>query len=254
MSRDAKWLRDEILNLCINNATAGKDGTQFNTIINNFIEQYTPIVWERAILYTDSRHVRDAILRRTSSTYYRYKDKPGNKKPSWERGTIKGNRHKNINWLEVASMHPDLWIDGVQFPRHGAINPNIFDKIYNDFESIYTLFVNWLLTDFSYKALYFIYDISGRYSVDFVNRCMDLVVDKSKRSIEYLSSIMDKENALLREELEEAKQLHDHSKQALKAILDIVSDKSKPIDWDDIENKTKEDAENAKIFGKIKYS
>lgn len=254
MSRDARSLRDEVLNLCLQHGAAGKPQAEFQEFADKVVEQYTPVVWERAILYADGRHIKDAIFRITSTAYHKHKDKPGKKKPNWERGTIKGSRLKGIDWLAVANADPEFWLENIQFPRHGAVLPNIFDKRHEEFCAMHTIFSHWLITDYSFKTLYFIYDLAGRFSVDFVQGCMDLVLDKSKRSAEYLSSIIDKENALRMEALKESKETLQHSKRVIEAIASLAHDRDKPVDWEDIENKSKSDIENAKVFNEIKYS
>ena len=62
MSREAKSLRNDVLCLCLKHAGTGDDFTVF---VDRMVKQYSPIPWERAILYTDSRSAHNAVLRRT---------------------------------------------------------------------------------------------------------------------------------------------------------------------------------------------
>jgi hypothetical protein len=253
MSREAHWLRDEVLGMCIKHGTVN---IKHNEFAYKIIQQYSPIPWERAVLYVENKKAFQAVSRRTSSAYHTKKSKLGVSKPGWEKGSVSGNRYKHVDWLEIArfDFDHDWWIDSVDFQRYGGILPVNFDKIRDEFTKMYGLFTNWLITDFSMKALRHIFDINNKYSVDFVKKCMDLVEDKSKRSVEYLIPIMDKEFTLAHNELMERKELHDQSKNILNSILETVGDKRKPVNWDILDETVEADTENAKIFNKVKLS
>jgi hypothetical protein len=252
MSREGKQLRDEVLNMCLQHGTAGQANTTSYT--QQIIATYSPLSFERAVLYAGSRSVLEAVCRRTSSAFYRHKDKPGMQKPEWQKGSTDGNRYKKIDWLSVAAFGPEWWINSIQFPRSGAIQPQNFDKVRDEFVNIYSLFTSWLLIDFSFKALYSIWDLTNRFSPEFIKKCMDLVEDKSKRSIEYLSPIIDKEWAIMRSDMMERKELNEQSKAILVAISGIVADRSKPVNWDPIDKDREVDAANSEVFNKVKLS
>jgi len=254
MSREGKQLRDEVLNMCLQHGAAGQGVTDSVSYTQQITAAYSPLSFERAILYAGSRSVLEAVSRRTSAAFYRHKDKLGMQKPEWQKGSTDGNRYKKIDWLSVASFGPEWWINSIQFPRSGAIQPQNFDKVRDEFVNIYSLFTSWLLIDFSFKTLYSIWDLTNRFSPEFIKKCMDLVEDKSKRSIEYLLPIIDKEWAIMRSDILEREELNDQSKAILAAITGLIGDRSKPVDWDSIDADREVDAANSEVFNKVKLS
>ena len=254
MSREAKSLRDDVLNMVFQHGTAGKGQQDRSLFQSQVIEAYTPLNWERAVLYANSRSLLEAVCRRTSAAYYRSKDKPGAQKPEWQKGSIDGNRYKKIDWVSVSRFGPEWWIKSIQFPRQGAIFPQSFDKVAAEFSEIYSLFTSWLLIDFSYKTLLNIWDLTNRFSPQFIKSCMDLVEDKSKRSIEYLLPIIDKEFAIMRQEILERNELTSQSKQLLETISSLVANRGEPIDWNKLDERLEVDSENAKAFDEVKLS
>lgn len=250
MSRDGKTLRESILKLCIDNSIIGLTPSQIKILHDRIIQFYDPIVWERAILYAHHSEVYDAVLRATSSAHN--KSAPG-KMP---KGNKKGARRKDIDWINLAvSFDWNVWVTFVDKPR-GAnkIYPSSLDTHLSDFSNMYTLFINWLLTDFSYSTLYQIYDISRRYSVDIIHDCMQEIEEPRQRSVDYLMAVVDKEIAIRKAKAFEDKSLLDNSKNIINTILNMVADRSKPVDWNNID-KTKEiDNENQEEFNKVKLS
>jgi len=254
MSREGKQLRDEVLNMCIQHGTAGRGIAGNQEFAQQVINVYSPLNFERAVLYAGSRSLLEAVCRRTSASFYRHQDKPGQQKPEWQKGSIDGNRYKKVDWLSVAAFGPEWWIKSVQFPRQGAIQPQNFDKVKDEFTKVYSLFTSWLLIDFSHKTLFSIWDLTNRFSVEFIQKCMDLVEDKSKRSIEYLLPIIDKEWVIMRQELMERNELNDQSKAILAAISSLVGDRNKPVDWEEIDRTREIDTTNLDMFNKVKLS
>ncbi|KKL89506.1 hypothetical protein LCGC14_1914020 [marine sediment metagenome] len=253
MSREAKWLRDEVLGMCIK---FGSTNTNQVELVNSIIDQYSPLVWERAILYAENKKVFNAICRYTSSAYHTKKNKPGVSKPDWEKGSLSGNRHKHVDWLEIAGFNFDIqwWERHIDFGRYGFILPTAFDHIRDEFTKMYALFSDWLIIDFSLTSLRNIFNITGKYSTEFIYKCMELVLDKSKRSVEYLLPIIEKEFTIARNELLERKELTSQSKQVLKSILDSVDKDREPVNWGPIDTNLKVDKENTKTFDKVKLS
>jgi hypothetical protein len=254
MSREARWLRDEVLGLCIKYGTVN---VKYEEFTSKLIEQYSPIPWERAVLFVEAKEAYKGVCRRTSAAFYTKKSKKaGVDKPTWERGSVKGNRQKNVNWLRIAKFDfdHDWWNEVIGFKRNGGVLPIHFDRVHNEFVEMYTLITKWLITDFSTKALFRIFNFTNKYSTDLISKCMELVEDPSKRSIEYLVPIIEKEFTIAKNQLMERKELHSQSKQILTSILETVVSEREAVDWDMVEESIQVSTENAKMFNKVKLS
>jgi hypothetical protein len=217
------------------------------------------------MLYASKQQVLETIHRRTSSQYIKDQQKEtktGDAKPSWEHGSISGPKDKSIDWVDLAVFHYHWWYGLIQFPhsdgigtkRKVAVQPQAVQKNIKAFRGMYELFLSWLVkADFGRDTLLGIWDLSTKYSIDEVRRCMELVEDKSKRNIHYLDAIIDKEQAILQEELQEARDLNEHSKKTILAIMNLAR-KSGPVDWEALEKNVKVDKLNQQEFDKVKLS
>jgi len=119
---------------------------------------------------------------------------------------------------------------------------------------MYTLLAGWLITDFSYTTLFKIVDISRRYSISIFEECMAHVSEVRNRSVDYLLAIVDKEMAARRMDMMETKELLDSSKELLNSLVDMATNRTKPVDWDSLEKNMKEDSDNREEFNKVKLS
>jgi hypothetical protein len=255
MSRGAKKLRDKVFTLCLENSGVGSKGQKiFDDFKQAIIDNYDPLDWERALLYASTDPLYDAVLRITSTRYVNQLKKDDNSKAAWEMGSTGGGRNKEIDWVDVAKFDAKWWYGHIRFPHSGSIQPNNFDKVIQEFSAVYKLFTDWFLADFGYHDLLFIWHLTNKNTIEEIQKCMDMVTDKNKRSTNYLSAILDKEDALLRVELEERQEMMDHSQNTLDAIASIVDKDRDPVDWNNIEKDIDLDRNNEDGFKGVKLS
>lgn len=254
MSIEAKELRDGVIDRCMK---YGANKYKPGELEQKIIESYNPIVWERAVLFGYANELLDGVDRKTSSAYFRHKDKADKATPPWQIGSVSGNKYKHIDWLNVAKFeYDDSWfLSSVKFPRKdGNILPSAFDNLRPQFTEMYKLFTSWLIADFNHKTALNIFWYSRDYSIDFIHTCINMVNDKSKRSIEYLSAIVNKEFAIMKHDLMERKELTDDSKKTFDMILQTMSDKGGQVNWDEIDKDLETNLNNTEEFRKVKLS
>lgn len=254
MSKNAKWLRNSVLEMCVKYGTGSGIKCNINEFIANIKNNYDPLDWECAILYASKDQLLDAVKRSTSTRYSDQIKNPNNKKEKWELGSIGGARCKNINWLDVAKFKPIWWQDYIKFPHKGSINPSNFYKVVDQFRPIYNLFTNWLVADFSYSDLYIIWNLSTKVSSEEVNRCISLVTDNNKKNSKYLLAIIEQEQAIKRANFKEQSELNAYSLSVVNAILSIVDLNKDPVDWKPIDNNISEDKNNEDAFKDVKLT
>lgn len=255
MSRDARKTRDQVLDLCMQHGgITTKSLAAPQQFRLDIIKQYDPIHWERAVLYAHPNDIWDAVRRATSKRYHDSQD-PNKATMPWKRGSITGTRYKKTDWLAVARLEPEWWVGGVQFPRSSSAIKNLgdFAKIEAPFRRLYDAFIKWVPSDFSYKALFTIFAMSTNENPDFIIECMGFVEDPRKRSIEYLTSVVDRERAIRKQELMEREDITEQSKAIISAITSAV-EKREPIDWDSMDEAVKQSSENRQAFDKVKLS
>jgi hypothetical protein len=256
MSKYARSLRDEILILSYKYGTARMGERERQEYVKKLLEQYNPINFEKAVFYNHPEAILEGVYRRTSAKFHE-KQKPGEEKVPWQRGSSskKATRWKNVDWLEVARFDWELWYEMVEFPRQkGHIDPKDFAKHEAAFTDMYAAFTNWYITDFNFKALYFIWSCAKNYSIDFVIRCLDVVEDPRKRNVDYVQSIIKKEFALMTRQMEENKALEQHSQSVIDQLLGFINEEKEPIDWDALDQEYETIMKNKAEFNKVKLS
>jgi hypothetical protein len=248
LSRDARKVRDHVLEICINYGTS-KIQVEVSSFISKIKQQYDPLAWEKSVLYATPQDIITTIDRKTSAAYQQVDvNGPILKKT---RGNKTGPRNHNIDWLALARFDKEWWIEAV--PRPGSIHPDSLDKL-PEFMDMYKLFSSWFIVEFSYHTLFGVLDFSRRFSLEIVKECMEEVDDPRKRSIEYLGAIIDKELMAREIEMMENKELTENSKRILKAISELARNRDKPVDWDTIDKKASIDLLNVEEFEKVKLS
>ncbi len=252
MSRDARWLRDRVIDMCMQHGTVGLVGSQYTDFQTNILNKYTPINYEKAVLYASKEEVFKSFCRKTSKKYYNDR---ANGKPDWDAGSPshKTPRHKNIDWTTAAHFDYGWYHDFIQFPPEMRVSSTEFNARVDAFSSLYFEFIKWIIVDFSKTALYKLYDLSKKYAVDEIVRCMELVTDPAKRTIEYLIPIIDREQALLRYELQESAELNEHSMKVMDAIQEAVR-REGTVNWDKLEEDFKLEINNKDEFDKVPLS
>lgn len=251
MSKPARLLRNEVIELCFSNINPN-DRQKF---IDNLKNNYHRVNWEKAIFYNNNNIIFDGILKRTSKKFEDDKTKK-NREPPWKMGTkaTGAHRSKNIDWFELSTFaNSDFWFDIVEFSRSLSIKPDIFDKMRSQFVPMYDLITDWLLVDFSFSDLYRIYEISKNDSISFVRQCMDKVDDRSKISVPYLMAIIEKERAILKAELADSQHLTDRTKMFFDLVLENEK-KWEHINWDELDKEARVIEDNMREFDKVKLS
>jgi len=250
MSREARQLRDAVVDKSIECGTSGMLPADMKKFIDTFMAAYNPMVWECPVMYAHVSEIWNAFLRMTSAAY-----KDQQKAGRETRGNVTGIRRKDIDWLSIIISFPDTWwMSSVQEKRKGSIALCNLDGVLKPFEDMYRLYTNWLIADFSVKTLFGIFDVSKRYSIEIVKECMDAVDNVRNRSFEYLMAIIDREFAARQIEMMQNKELLDKSKDILNAVIDMARSKSEHIDWEFIEKDTSTIKENEDEFDKIKLT
>src|SRR5271157_2592920 len=202
MCRDTRILRDEVYDLvgqyAYTNDVVGLEKA--------CVQTYSPVAWELSSLYASHGEIYEAILRKTSAKFY---TSEGDEKV---RGVLKGARHKDVDWLSVLRCDPVWWYAAVKFPRETPFMPqSMSGDMAIDFQRTYTAFTKWLMSDFSYTTLRKILELSTKYASVEITRCMGMVDDYSKRSIKYLTDIIENEQAINAALLRDQQTLHESS-------------------------------------------
>ncbi len=252
MSREAKWLRDGILELCIEYGSKAKSVNDSKQLMSSIVAVYSPISWEKAVLYASAKNIHNAMLRKTSAEYY--KEDEIKIKPPWARGKANGIREKKIDWLSLAKFDSEWWFGMVQFPRDGSVQPFSIARVEEQFVPMYKALAPWLLSDFGHKSLLTIWHLCTQCPIDEVRRCMVLVEDKHKRSTDYLMAIIEKEQAIQRERIKDKAEINAYSKRVINAFLGIINSKSTPANWSKLESNDTVDKINATEFSKVKLT
>ena len=255
MSKYARALRDEIFTISYKYGASRMGEQERIEFVQKMLSQYNPINFEKAIFYHHPNVVLEGVYRAPSAKFYE-KQKPGEDKPPWQRGSPSesSTRSKKVDWLEVAKFDSSVWYDTVEFPRsNGGIDPKDFEVHEKAFTNMYAAFTHWFIIDFNFKALYFIWDCAKKYSIDFVVRCLDLVEDPRKHNTDYIKSIIEKEWAIMLKQYQEHKELDERSKIVTDQLLNLIEDRD-PIDWEAIDKELEADITNKEMFDKVKLS
>jgi len=255
MSREAREVRDEVFMLSYKMGTSRMGNSDREEFIQRMVAQYDPINFERAVFYSRPRQIIEAIYRATSAKFTE-DQKPGVNKEASKRGTVaKGaTRRKDVNWLDVARFEANVWYEAVSFPRNrGHISPHEFDVHLKAFESMYVAFINWYEYDFSFKALYFIWECAKKYSIDFVIHNLDSIEDPNKKNVDYIKTVIRNQHRSLMKQQLENERLCAKSYEIINTLVGLVVDKE-PVDWDSLDEELDIEMKNKAEFDKVKLS
>ena len=203
-------------------------------------------------MHASHEQIEDAIKRKTSAAFYKPTKNNSN---DVVKGSADGVRYDKVDWDSVLRCDPKWWFNAVKIPRNNHFSPYSMNAMMDkDFRSVYPLFTKWLLADFSYTTLLKIFELSTKYSAKEIGRCMALVEEYTKRSIEYLIPVLEREQAIALAQLKERKDLEAHSKQVLEMLLKIQYETRGPVDWTKIEEQIKEHGFIEDELNKVKLS